>query len=279
MKLKYLLSLLITIVLFSCKKDDDVDEIPHDPVAQAIIDDEILIEFLQSHFLTEDKEIDTILNNETPLYSQVEVDAILFNDINYKLYYYTDTEGIGINPFSSDSVQVIYKGFTLDSVKFDENLSYTSPKSWFHLPQLIPGWQFGMPHYKSGEKIIYSDESFGYENTGSGIMFLPSGLAYGPNGSGFFIRPNECIYFFVDLGTVVRADADNDNVLNSDEDINGDGLVFNDDTDEDNIPDYLDVDDDNDGILTKNEDANEDGDPRNDDSDGDGVPDYLDSDS
>ena len=104
-------------------------------------------------------------------------------------------------------------------------------------------------------------------------------MAYGPNGSGGLIGPNQCIYFFVELGAVVRADADNDLILNSDEDLNGDGLVQNDDTDEDTLPNYRDADDDNDGILTKNEDANEDGDPRNDDSDSDGIPDYLDSDS
>lgn len=277
MKLKYLLIMLVALVLFSCKKDDDIP--PHDPVAQATIDDGILIEFLQTHYLNEDKLVAPIEDGETPLYSEVEVDDILFNDINYKLYYYTDPEeGVGINPSSSDSVQVLYKGFTLDSVKFDQNLSYTATKSWFHLPQLIPGWQFGMPHYKSGEKIIYPDESFGYENTGSGIIFIPSGLAYGNNGTGG-ILPNECIYFYIDLGNVVRADADNDLVINSDEDLDGDGLVQNDDTDDDNIPNYQDPDDDNDGVLTKNEDANEDGDPRNDDSDNDGIPDYLDSDS
>lgn len=274
------MTLLIFSVLFSCAKDEEKpEEIPHDPVAQALIDDEILIEFLQSHYINDDKLVDTIQNDETSLYSQIEVEDVYYNEINYKLYYYTGDEGIGVNPTSSDSVQVIYKGMTLDSIKFDENLSYTSPKSWFHLPILIPGWQFGMPNYKSGERVIYSDESFGYENTGNGILFIPSGLAYGPFNSGANIGPNECIYFYVDLGAVVRADADNDLILNSNEDLDGDGFVFNDDTDEDNIPNYLDVDDDNDGKFTKDEDADGDGDPRNDDSDGDGIADYLDSDS
>ena len=61
-------------------------------------------------------------------------------------------------------------------------------------------------------------------------------------------------------------------------DIDGDGDVFNDDTDKDNIPDYVDVDDDGDGILTKKEDLNLDGNPRNDDTDKDGIPNYLDDD-
>lgn len=315
MKLKYLLTVLTIFAIFSCKNDDDVEIIPHDPVAQAVIDDEVLVDFLKSHYLTTEKEIDTIKNGETPLYEQVDTDNITYNDINYKLYYFTDSEGVGINPSSSDSVQVLYKGYNLELKKFDENLSYTTSKSWHPLPLRILGWQYGIPHYKSGKRVIYEDESFGYENTGSGIIFIPSGLAYGERGSAGGITPNECIYFFIELGAVVIADADNDGVVNSDEDINGDGLVFNDDSDEDGIanyldgdddgdhvatkhesldekgdpknydtdndgiPNYLDPDDDNDGKLTKDEDTNRDGDPRNDDSDGDGTPNYLDSDS
>ena len=118
MKLKYLITLFVAITVFSCKNDDD-DVIPHDPVAQAVIDDELLVEFLQSHYLTDEKEIDTIQNGETSLYSQVEIDNITFNDIDYKLYYYTDSEGVGINPSSSDSVHILYQGYNLNIEKFD----------------------------------------------------------------------------------------------------------------------------------------------------------------
>lgn len=279
MRLRYLIPILFALIVFSCNNDDDPDFEPHDPVAQALIDDAILVEYLQTHYLTDDNEVEEITGSETPLYQEVEVDDITLNDIDYKLYYYNDNEGVGVNPSSSDSVQVLYKGMNLVGGQFDENLSYTTAKSWFHLPNLIAGWQYGMPHFKSGTKIDYPDESFGYENAGNGIIFIPSGLAYGPNGSASGILGNECIFFFVEVGAVVEADADNDGVINSDEDINGDQLVANDDTDGDFIPDFVDPDDDGDGILTRNEDANGDGDPRNDDSDGDGIPDYLDSDS
>jgi len=50
------------------------------------------------------------------------------------------------------------------------------------------------------------------------------------------------------------------------------------DTDGDGIPDYRDTDDDNDGILTSNEDFDGDGGFTDDDSDEDGIPDYLDPD-
>lgn len=277
MKLKYLLVLFLGLVIFACNNDDD-DKDTHDPVAQALIDDEILIEFLQTHYLTEDKAIDTILNGETPLYSIVATDFIEYLDIDYKMYYYVDTEGVGLQPSRNDSVQILYRGYLLDSTKFDENLSYAASKSWFHLPQTIPGFRYGASYYKAGEREIYPDESFGYTNTGSGVFFMPSGLAYGNTGS-FTIPDNAPLYYFIDMGKVIIADADNDLVSNNDEDIDGDGDVFNDDTDQDGAPDYLDIDDDGDGILTSSEDTNDDGDPRNDDTDGDGIPNYLDSDS
>lgn len=276
MKLKYLSIILIAISIFSCKKDEAVEQ--HDPVAQAVIDDAYLVEFLQTHYLTADNEIELITDGETPLYTEVETDDIFLNNIDYKMYRYMGDEGVGINPSSSDSIQCLYKGYLLTLRKFDQNLSYTTSKSWFHLPNLILGWRYGFPYYKSGEKISYPDESFGYENTGQGIIFIPSGLAYGPNGS-FTIPPNSPIYFTIELGAVVIADADNDWVVNSDEDLDKDQIVSNDDTDNDRIPNYLDPDDDGDGVLTKDEDANGDGDPRNDDTDGDGIPDYLDKDT
>ena len=276
MKLKYLIILLIAVSIFSCKKDDEVEK--HDPVAQSAIDDAELVEFLQTHYLNPDNEVELITDGETPLYTEVETDNITFDDVNYKMYRYMGDEGVGINPSSSDSIQALYKGYMLNLSKFDENLIYTTSRSWFHLPDLIAGWRFGFPHYRSGEKVSYPDESFGYENAGQGIIFIPSGLAYGETGS-YTIPPNTNIYFTIELGAVQIADADNDWVINSDEDIDHDQIVNNDDTDGDNVPDYLDIDDDGDGVLTKKEDANGDGDPRNDDTDGDGVADYLDKDT
>lgn len=277
MKLKYVLVLLLGFFIFSCGDDDDDTE-THDPVAQALIDDEILIDFLRTHYLTEDRAIDTILNGETPLYDIVTTDYVQYLEIDYKMYYYVEQLGTGIQASRNDSVQILYQGFLLDSTKFDENLSYTAAKSWFHLPQTIPGFRYGASYYKEGEKVIYPDESFGYENTGNGVFFMPSGLGYGSSGT-FTIPGNAPLYYFIDMGKVIIADADGDFVSNNDEDIDGDGDVFDDDTDGDTTPDYLDIDDDGDGILTYLEDTDGDGDPKNDDTDGDGIPNYLDSDS
>jgi len=278
MKLKYLFILILGIGIFSCSDDDDSETDNHDPVAQAIIDDEILIEFLKTHYYTEEKEIDTITNGETPLYDIVTTDEMEYNEIDYKMYYFIDQQGTGQQATRNDSVQILYRGFLLDSTMFDQNTSYTATKSWFYLPQTIPGFRYGASYYKEGDKVIYPDESFGYENTGNGVFFMPSGLAYANIGS-VTIPSNSPIYYFIDMGKVVEADGDRDLVLNNDEDVDGDGDVYDDDTDGDLVPDFQDVDDDDDGILTKLEDTDGDGDPRNDDTDGDGIPNYLDSDS
>lgn len=278
MKLKYFFLLLLGIGIFACNDDDDPKAPPQDPAEQAIIDDNLLVEFLETHYLTPEMRVATITNGETPLYDIVSTDDVTYNEVDYKIYYYVNSIGVGEQATKNDSVQILYQGFLLDSTKFDENTQYTSRKSWFYLPRTIQGFRYGVSYFKEGERVNYPDESFGYENTGNGIFFLPSGLAYGYFGT-ITIPPNSNMYYYLDLGKVVEADGDLDTVYNKDEDIDGDGDVMNDDTDGDSIPDYMDIDDDNDGIRTKDEDANGDGDPTNDDTDGDGIPDYLDADS
>ena len=76
----------------------------------------------------------------------------------------------------------------------------------------------------------------------------------------------------------VTRDSDGDGIPDLGEDVNMDGNMLNDDSDEDGIFNLMDVDDDGDGLTTLEEDINGDGDPTNDDSDADGIPDYLDDD-
>lgn len=72
-------------------------------------------------------------------------------------------------------------------------------------------------------------------------------------------------------------DSDSDGVKDSDEDLNFNGNLEDDNTDMDSLANYLDDDDDNDGILTIDEDYNNNGDPTDDDTDNSGIPDYLES--
>ncbi|WP_300435271.1 hypothetical protein [Christiangramia sp.] len=77
------------------------------------------------------------------------------------------------------------------------------------------------------------------------------------------------------------ADADGDGLDNIEEGWNAEGVDLL-DTDEDGIPNYLDVDDDGDNVETRTELANSSNDPVNEagfrDSDEDGIPNYLDND-
>jgi gliding motility-associated-like protein len=82
----------------------------------------------------------------------------------------------------------------------------------------------------------------------------------------------------INLVNTNNEDTDKDGVLDSEEDINIDDNVLNDDGDGDGIPDFKDTDDDNDGLPTAEEDANGDGDFFNDDCDADDTPDFRDDD-
>lgn len=284
MKLKYLIPILtLLITVFSCNKDDDTAD-SFDAAAQALLDDETLIEYLQSHyyFPAGDNDpfgtIDTITNNESSLYSEVETQNLTHNDIDYKLYYLMVETGVSDNPTRYDSVFTKYRGFTLDSIKFDESTSFNSSRSWLDLTSVIQGWKYGFPNFKGGTNISVPGEPIAFQDNGKGILFFPSGLAYG-NAGASGIPSNSPLLFHIELAKIVRADNDNDGVLNKDEDLDGDGEVSDEDTDGDTIPNYFDNDDDGDGTLTINEDANGDGDPTNDDTDGDGIPDYLDTDN
>jgi len=275
MKFKNLLALLaVSMLLFSCGGDNNTVE-DYDAAGQSLKDDVTLIEYLQTHYLNEDDGgIWTITNGETPLMDQVETQHITQDDVSYKLYYLKQEEGTTSSPSRADSVLVTYTGMLLDSTVFDAR----STNIWFSLSGVIDGWSYGFTNFKAGTKVVNADESFYYENSGKGILFIPSGLAY-RNVTQLSIPQDSPLVFQITLNDVNEADDDNDGILSKYEDLDNDGNVKNDDTDGDTIPNYLDVDDDNDGILTIDEDANNDGDPRNDDTDGDGIPDYLDTDN
>lgn len=268
MNIKYFISFLILAsVLLSCSKDDDK---VFDHAAQAILDDEALINYFSTHYLdNSDGIVKTIKNGQTPLTNQVSSKVVIKNDISYKLYYLVQNQGVTKSPTRVDSVYVKYSGILLDSTAFD------SGKTWFQLNNLIEGWRSAFPLFKGGTVVMNPDESFDFENYGKGILFIPSGLGYQNRGQGI-IPENSPLIFYFDLYDVNESDDDNDLVPNWKEDLNGDGEILDDDTDGDKIPNFADTDDDGDGILTRDEDINGDGDPTNDDSNGNGIPNYLD---
>lgn len=268
MNIKYIISFLILgLIVFSCSKDDNK---VFDHAAQAVIDEEALVKYFNTHYLdNSDGIIKTIKSGQTPLTNQVSSKVVVKDEISYKLYYLVQNVGTTKSPTRVDSVYVKYSGILLDSTVFDKG------KSWFSLSNLIEGWRYGFPLFKGGTVVINPDESFNFVNHGKGILFIPSGLGYQNRAQGI-IPENAPLVFYFDLYDVNESDDDNDLVANYKEDLNGDGEVIDDDTDGDKIPNFVDIDDDGDGILTRNEDINKDGNPTNDDSNGNGIPNYLD---
>ena len=276
--------ILSLIIIVSCKDDDDGDDFDH--AGQAIIDNNKITNFLETHFYTPptDNEnfgvIDTISNNETPLIDLVQVQNIEYNNVNYKLYYLKNTpEGIGESPIRLDNVFTKYKGITIDSAKteFDERVLYT----WLSLTSSIKGWSYGFTNFKSGINIDTPiDQPIEVSNPGTGVLFIPSGLAYKDLGSGS-IPPNTPLLFHIKLGLIKRGDQDADGIYSIYEDLDNDGNYENDDSNNNNKPNYDDYDDDGDTIATKYEqpDNNENGNPEDAlDTDGDGIPNFLDDD-
>ena len=156
MKLKYILPIFFLITLFlSCNNDDDKDDFDAD--AQALIDDEALIDFFKIHHYIPAGNfepfgtLDTIRNGETSLFDdeRLKIKSITHEDIEYKLYYLLLNEGVNDTPTRYDSVFVKYRGFTLDSIKFDENTSFNNPRGWLDLTGVIQGWKYGFPNYQS----------------------------------------------------------------------------------------------------------------------------------
>jgi FKBP-type peptidyl-prolyl cis-trans isomerase FkpA len=252
--------LLFSILIFSCKKEEQV-ELPRDIAEQAITDDQILKDYLSTHFYNyEDYEnlsfnesitggynflkIDTIAgenSSKIPLISQVKKNSIRVkisngSFVNHDLYYLVAREGIGQSPSSVDSTYLSYEGSLLNGNVFDQS---TSPV-WFDLTQVVRGFREAMPAFKSGTYQVNNDNTVDFESFGQGAMFLPSGLGYfsSPAGS---IPAYSPLIFKIKLYTFNVSDHDGDGIPTSQEfDVDGDGIA--DDTDEDGLNDYLDTD-------------------------------------
>ena len=293
---KSLLSFIsIIVLLYSCSgsDDDDISSIPLEPLGdQYVIENDSIIEFMKTHFYNYDDfdnlssnssvelKIDTIAGDnldKTPIFDQVTtftIDLIDENDevVPHNMYYVINREGTGNNPTVADSVFVSYKGMTLDKTSFD---SRKNP-IWLDNTATVRGFGEFSALLKRGEISTNPNGTYEFNNFGIGFVIMPSGLGYYES-STLSISAYSPLIFQINLHTLNSTDHDADGILTIDEDLNGDNIFSNDDTDADSIPNYRDRDDDGDGILTKDE-YDEDGDGYADDTDGDGVPDYLDND-
>ncbi len=284
----YFVLISITAMLLSCNKDDNSPE----PVPVRAFDvqydtDLATIEgYLKSYYIVNDinnpdfadeditfakipdggeqKSIFKFLNSDS--YPKLLVKKISLHDIEYEIYYLklrADNE-LGKQPIRVDEVLAAYSGFYLsskseESVTTIESTSFETvlfPQSMLGLDQTIRGWGEIFPKFTTG---IYdatpSPNPASFRNFGSGVMFLPSGLAYfnsPPLGSK--IPSYAPLVFTFKLYDLKRADQDQDGILSIDENVvDENGSFTNLDTDGDGRSNYLDIDDDGDGYLTKSE--------------------------
>lgn len=318
----YFLSLLIIVLAFaSCNKDDDETTVtpPRDRAEQQVLDNDSLVGYLETHYynssffvgnsnprmndviiseLPTDSEGNYLAlpdpSNNTLLIDAVETKTTVHAETDYTYYILKINQGGGTDvPHFCDNIRVIYKGNTQDEEVFDSTINPVV----LDLTALVSGWSRIFPEFNSADNFVLNDDgTVEFTDAGVGVMFLPSGLGYFSTGARG-IDPYSNLIFRFEFYQTELNDHDNDNVPSYLEDINNDISLLNDDSDEDQFPDYVDVDDDGDGVLTKFEDLEPDtdllvdsdgdgdptndigdGDPTNDDSDGDGVPNYLDED-
>jgi FKBP-type peptidyl-prolyl cis-trans isomerase FkpA len=275
------ITFLLTLgVLFSnCNKDEEAIITPPIPFAEQYPKDIANIEkYLDEYHMEVSTDYDVTftkipspntnnissIKNQTafPLLSKI----VKKHDITYKVYYISFREGIQDKPTVVDSVHASYRGEYLYN-KTEEVLPATDPKTyktylastqfeisqnpiWFPLTGVISGWQEIFPLFKTGTYTAAGNGTINFENFGAGIMFLPSGLAYYDRGSGIIPSYAPLVFSFK-LKSVNYVDNDYDRIDSRYEDLNGNGIYTDDDTDGDGAPNYLDQDDDGDNFSTK----------------------------
>ncbi len=310
---KALLAMVFSLMILSCANDDDsgVQSIPPRMLSEVVGEDAAaLTEYLQTHFYNyEDFEnppadfdyrirLDTIAGSNSdkrPLIDDVQSLTIDVSSedfglddnetVPHTLYYLIARQGTGGSPTQADSTLVRYEGSLLTGALFDATSDYT----WQYLPFFLRGYSQAISQLRVGDGVVENpDGTTEITNAGVGIMFLPSGLAYF-NGNSNGIPSYSPLIFKVSVGLYIPdTDYDNDGIPSILEDLDGNGDVTNDNTDEEEerrrrvplLPNHIDSDDDGDGIPTRDEiviDAE--GNITFPDSDNDGIPDYLDSDS
>ncbi|WP_432671555.1 hypothetical protein [Flavobacterium sp. SM2513] len=280
----YFILPLISVVLFSCSNDDSKKTTPpRDYTVQYPTDLDSIESYLKTHSFSvieegglTDVKIDTFIvgnvegkvsiwdNTEFPLqFKMVKndtrtsylVDGRISDPVDYKMYYFIINDGGGASTTRFDSTYVSYRGWRLtDSEQFDiSNQPFwsTFPKTSNDETALISGFRQFTPLLNAAVPpfVTGPDGQVSYNNSGVGVVFLPSGLGY-YNTFSSSIPSYSPIAFTVRLHSVRERDHDSDTVLSKYE--NGTGVedLFSVDTDGDNIPDFLDNDDDNDNVRT-----------------------------
>lgn len=275
MKIKFYFPILFVfnLVLWSCGDNEDDGTIiveENDRTEQQVIDGALLLEYLNTHYYNSSAFIsnpnpkiadliiselpeDGVLPNpseNTLLIDAVEYRTTDYLDVEYDYYILKLNEGGGNDsPNFPDKIRLNYNGSLEDGDVFDS----TSNPTDFELLSLIQGWNRVLPEFNTAENFsVNSDNTVDYFNHGAGVMFLPSGLGYYA-GTVAGIPAYSNLIFKFELYQIEQNDHDADGIPSYMEDLSDDFDLINDDTDNDQFPNYLDVDDDGDGTLTRDE--------------------------
>lgn len=305
--------------MFSCADGDNNDgliAVPPRDLSEVILEDDAeIVAFLKSHFYNYEEfknptaefdyriKFDTIAGENSDKISifdsgsladvefgmetiSVASEEVLSSNsevVDHKLYYLVARQGVSeTNPTIGDNANLRYEGSLLNGEIFDSSINQPAQ---FNLSRVVRGFGNGVEFFKSGTGPIENgDGTFRYDNYGIGAIFMPSGLAYFSTPDSNLIPLYAPLIFKIDLFSFEKdTDFDGDGIPSYLEDLDMDGNLNNDNTDnEDEVntfsPNYADTDDDNDGILTIDEiNLNEDGSFLSfRDTDGDGISDHLD---
>jgi FKBP-type peptidyl-prolyl cis-trans isomerase FkpA len=310
---KFFLFVLVLFTATSCSKNETVGVEIVPPKALGIVESENDLDikaFLETHFYNYESfenppngfdfkvRVDTIAGenlSKTPLSLMMQSEIISISSdffgletketVDHTFYYLVVREGAsGISPTVGDSTLLKYQGSFLNGKSFDASATFV----WQYLPFTIRGYQLGTSKLKAGLNVVsHPDGTTSFSDSGIGLFVFPSALAYYNSSSGS-IPAYEPLVFSVELGKYIKdTDFDNDGIPSIMEDLNGDGIFSNDNTDsleeartfQQAVANHADSDDDGDGIPTREEIVfNADGSISFPDSDGDGIPDYLDKD-
>lgn len=292
----YFILLITTVSLFSCSKNDTEEITPPRAYAdQYATDIKDIEEYLNTYYITvvdhpgfvDDQDVTmtkipdggtqpsimSYLNAST--FPKLLIRPVKLHDVPYELYYLVLRDGVGKSPCNVDGVLSAYRGdylqrstatgsvSTVTATKFEE-AKY--PQSFFDLTTTITGWGEIFPQFKTGTYTSNPDGTITYNDFGAGVMFIPSGLAYYNTGSLPSYSP---LVFSFKLYEINRLDHDKDGIPSFQEDLNGDGYIYDyrnlsqypttpediiryaDDSDKDGVPNVIDVDDDGDNYTTK----------------------------
>ncbi|GAB5400356.1 MAG: hypothetical protein Aureis2KO_19410 [Aureisphaera sp.] len=280
---KLLAIFTITLLSFiSCRNDDgNIEFVPaRDRGEEVAASTAIIEDYLQTHFYNYEEfenppadfdrkiRFDTIAgdnSNKISLFDHPNLRSKMVADrvdegVEYKLYYLNVEQGGGeTSPEFPDVTVVTYEGIWINEE--NSGTAYTNlfdssvvPVT-FDLTGVVNGFQDAMIEFNVAESITTnSDGSVNVENPGIGAVFMPSGLGYyvsTPVGSGIPVYAQ--LIFTFHLYQSRQGDQDNDGIPSIFEDLNGNELEEDDDTDSDGLPNYFDGDDDNDGRPTSGE--------------------------